>query len=61
VQLYQVDERCVPPDDEQSNFRMIRESLLLKTSITESQFRRVQGELPPVEAARLVQTRFAET
>jgi 6-phosphogluconolactonase len=21
VQLYQVDERCVPPDDEQSNFR----------------------------------------
>lgn len=53
VQLYQVDERCVPPDDEQSNFRMIRESLLLNAEISESQFHRVKGELPPAEAARL--------
>ena len=53
VQVYQVDERCVPPGDEQSNFRMIRESLLLKTSINEFQFHRMQGELSPAEAARL--------
>ena len=33
VQIYQVDERCVPPDDEQSNFRMIRESLFSKVRI----------------------------
>ena len=61
MQLYQVDERCVPPDDDQSNFRMIRESLLTsgstmepsKVQINESQFHRIKGELPPAEAARL--------
>jgi 6-phosphogluconolactonase len=52
VEIYQVDERCVPPDDQQSNFRMIRESLLSKVGITDSQFHRVAGELPPQEAAR---------
>jgi 6-phosphogluconolactonase len=57
VQLYQVDERCVPPDDEQSNFRTIRESLLSnvvrKAQINECQFHRIQGELSPAEAARI--------
>jgi 6-phosphogluconolactonase len=52
IEIYQVDERCVPPDDEQSNFRMIRESLLSKVRIADSQFHRVAGELPPEEAAR---------
>ncbi len=51
VQLFQVDERCVPADDAQSNFRMIRESLLLPARIDESQFHRVRTELPPAEAA----------
>jgi len=51
VQLFQVDERCVPPDDGQSNFRMTRESLLDTAHIPESQFHRVKGELPPDEAA----------
>jgi 6-phosphogluconolactonase len=53
VQLFQVDERCVPPDDEQSNFRMIRESLLGPARINEGQFHRMAGELPPADAARL--------
>jgi 6-phosphogluconolactonase len=53
VQIFQVDERCVPPDDEQSNFRMIRESLLSKARIDESQFHRIAGELSPDEAARI--------
>lgn len=52
VEIYQVDERCVAPDDEQSNFRMIRESLLSRVRIGELQFHRVAGELPPQEAAR---------
>jgi len=42
----------VPPDDEQSNFRMIRESLLSQVPIADFQFHRVAGELPPEEAAR---------
>jgi 6-phosphogluconolactonase len=53
VELFQVDERCVPPDDEQSNFRMIRESLLGPARIEEGQFHRIAGELPPADAARL--------
>jgi 6-phosphogluconolactonase len=52
VGIYQVDERCVPPDDEQSNFRMVRESLLSKARIDDSRFHRVAGELPPDQAAR---------
>jgi 6-phosphogluconolactonase len=56
VDIFQVDERCVPPDDQQSNFRMIRESLLGKTPIAEGQFHRMAGELPPAEAAQ----RYAE-
>src|ERR1700686_1105202 len=41
VVIYQVDERCVLPNDEQSNFRMIRESLLSRAQIAESQFHRI--------------------
>lgn len=51
VKLFQVDERCVPIDDSQSNYRMIRESLLEPAGIREEQFCRVRTELPPVEAA----------
>jgi 6-phosphogluconolactonase len=53
VQLFQVDERCVPPDHELSNFRMTRESLLDSAGIGENQFHRIRGELTPEEAARL--------
>ena len=28
LDLYWVDERCVPPDDQESNYRMTREALL---------------------------------
>jgi 6-phosphogluconolactonase len=53
VQIFQVDERCVPPDNEASNFRMIREFLLDAARIGENQFHRMAGELAPEEAARL--------
>ncbi len=57
VRIFQVDERCVPPDHELSNFRMIRESLLdhepSAVQIEENQFHRMQGESAPAEAARL--------
>jgi 6-phosphogluconolactonase len=55
IEIFQVDERCVPPNDSQSNFRMIRESLLLPARISDARFHRVQGELPPDEAARIYQ------
>jgi len=43
------DERCVPPDDSQSNFRMASESLLMM--ITPGEVLRMKGELPPEQAA----------
>jgi 6-phosphogluconolactonase len=53
IQIFQVDERCVPPDHELSNSRMIRESLVNSVRIDESQFHRIRGELVPQEAALL--------
>jgi 6-phosphogluconolactonase len=61
VQLFQVDERCVPPDHELSNFRVTRESPLSAARIDESQFHRISGELPPEEAARLYMEEVRET
>lgn len=51
VEFFQVDERCVPADDAQSNFRMIREALLAPADIDENRFHRVRTELPPADAA----------
>jgi 6-phosphogluconolactonase len=46
------DERCVPPDDERANFRMIEESLLGPLSgVTEPTFKRIKAELGPDEGA----------
>ena len=61
VELFQVDERCVPPDDAESNFRMIRESLLVPANINQHQFHRVKGELPPADAARIYEEEIRRT
>lgn len=49
------DERCVPPDDEGSNYGMARDALLQRIPLRPSQVHRVQGELEPAEAARLAE------
>jgi 6-phosphogluconolactonase len=51
VDLYWVDERCVPPTDEQSNYRMAREHLIVPAGIPEENVHRIATELPPGEAA----------
>jgi 6-phosphogluconolactonase len=53
IDIFQVDERCVPPDQPLSNSRMIRESLLNSARIDASRFHRIRGESEPAEAARL--------
>jgi 6-phosphogluconolactonase len=45
------DERCVPPDDEQSNFRMARESLFVPAVVPEKSIARMRGEIDPQLAA----------
>lgn len=49
--LFWGDERCVPPDHPDSNYRMAREALLDSVPIPEDQVHRIRGELPPATAA----------
>jgi 6-phosphogluconolactonase len=46
------DERCVPPDDPQSNFRMARETLFVPAAVPEKSIMRMRGEIDPQIAAR---------
>ncbi len=45
------DERCVPPEDPESNFGLAQQTLLAHVPIPEENVHRMRGELPPVEAA----------
>ena len=51
LQLFWVDERCVPPDHPESNYRMTNEALLSKVGILPQNVFRMEGELDPEEAA----------
>lgn len=51
LELYWVDERCVPPDDQESNYRMTREALLDRVPLRPEQIHRMEGELDPECAA----------
>jgi 6-phosphogluconolactonase len=53
VDLFWVDERCVPPDDPQSNYGMTRSALLDSVHPAPGQIHRIHGELIPDEAAVL--------
>ncbi len=45
------DERCVPPDDPESNYRMNRETLLDPLGIASHQVHRIHGEGDPAASA----------
>jgi 6-phosphogluconolactonase len=45
------DERCVPPDDPQSNFRMARQNLFVPAAVPEKSIMRMRGEIDPQIAA----------
>lgn len=51
VQLTFGDERCVPPDHEDSNFRVARESLLDPLRLNNGNVFRIRGEIDPATAA----------
>jgi 6-phosphogluconolactonase len=53
VALWWGDERCVPPEDERSNFQLAREALLDRLAGPPRAVHRIRGELDPAEAARL--------
>ena len=51
VQIFFGDERCVPPDDDRSNYKMANEAFLRAVGIPESNVYRMRGEDDPAEAA----------
>lgn len=46
------DERCVPPDDEQSNYLMARRTLIDLIPIPAENVLRMKGEIDPADAAK---------
>ena len=54
------DERCVPPDDDRSNYGMAREALLDRVSDS-PRVHRIRGELDPAEAAAEYQRELGDT
>ncbi len=50
-QIYFGDERCVPPDHPDSNFRMASEALLDRVPIRPDHIHRMKGEIDPQLAA----------
>jgi 6-phosphogluconolactonase len=51
IQFAWCDERCVPPNHESSNFRMVRETLLDEVDVPEANVHRIRGEDDPAHAA----------
>ncbi|HEX9007363.1 MAG TPA: 6-phosphogluconolactonase [Bacteroidota bacterium] len=51
LHLFWGDERCVPPTSPESNYRMVRETLLESVPVPAGHIHRIHGELPPAQAA----------
>lgn len=60
VLLFWGDERCVPPDDPESNFKMTKDILLDSIQFPDTNVFRIQGELPVEEAANRYSQRVLE-
>ena len=51
TEIWFADERCVPPHDEQSNYRLAAQTLLEPAAIPQQLIHRMQGELGPARGA----------
>ncbi len=53
LELFWADERCVQPDHPESNYGLAQSRLLVPLGFPAERIHRIQGEIPPVEGARL--------
>src|ERR1039457_643957 len=53
LHLFWVDERCVPPTDAESNYRMTNEAMLQHVPLPAAPLHRMEGELDPELAQAL--------
>lgn len=61
VHVFWGDERCVPPDDPTSNYRMTRVALLDHVPLPAANVHRIHGEREPVPAALAYERELRET
>ena len=52
VHLFFVDERCVPPNDTESNYRLANETLITPARIPAAQVHRIHAEIKPQTGAQ---------
>jgi 6-phosphogluconolactonase len=60
VHLFWGDERCVPPDHGDSNYRLARERLFDHVPVPPANVHRIRGEMDPVAAAALYEGELRE-
>jgi 6-phosphogluconolactonase len=60
VHFFWADERCVPPDDAESNFAIARKFLFAPLKITDAQIHRIRGEDSPEAAAKAASTEISK-
>lgn len=60
LHYFWADERCVPPDHPDSNYRLMRERLLKPLGVPETQVHRIKGELDPALAAEEASREFSQ-
>lgn len=58
--FFWADERCVPPDHPESNYRTASKLLLEPLAVSNSQIHRIPGELSPAEAALRATAEFVD-
>jgi 6-phosphogluconolactonase len=59
VHFHWGDERCVPPDHADSNYKLAQSALLDPAGIDAARRHRLRGELPPEEAAHMAEVELA--
>lgn len=60
VTVWWGDERCVPPDDDLSNYKLAKESLLDKLAVPPAEVHRIRGEVDPAQAAEELDAALAD-
>ncbi len=55
VHFFWADERCVPPTDDESNYKMADELLFAPLKISGAQIHRLRGELPSAAAVKIAE------
>ena len=60
VHFFWADERCVPPTDPDSNFRLANELLFIPLKISETQIHRLRGEISPQAAVTIAEEELCQ-